>query len=250
MVCPRCIHFVKQILTDLGIEYSEVDLGYAVLEAGQPLDLELVDKKLEELELGLVRDSNEVIVTEINRAMHEYLDNISLLGQKHKLSEYISQQLARNYHQLSKIYSQYRGETIEQYFIELRTNMVKELIKQGKLNLSQIAVNVGYSSIHYLSGQFKKFTGKSLSQYKKEWEESLSTVGNNGEKQEEKPEKTKNVGCDCGCEDCDCKGQNGSSLENVPSFDSSNVEDKKQHSLKMWQLPTENFGEYRVHVSV
>ena len=250
MVCPRCIHVVKQILTDLGIEYSGVDLGYAVLVAGQPLDLELINQRLEALELGLVRDSNEVIVTEINKAMHEYLDNISLLGQKHKLSEYISQQLARNYHQLSKIYSQYRGETIEQYFIELRTNMVKELIKQGKLSLSQIAVNVGYSSIHYLSGQFKKFTGKSLSQYKKEWEESLSTVGNNGEKQEEEPEKVENTGCDCGCEDCDCKGQNGSSLENSSSFDPSDGGEKKALSLKIWQLPTENFGEYRVHVSV
>lgn len=248
MVCPRCIHVVKNILNDLGIEYSTVDLGYAVLEAGQPLDLELVNQRLEELELGLVRDSNEVIMTEINRAMHEYLENISMLGQKHKLSEYISQQLARNYHQLSKIYSQYRGVTIERYFIELRTNMVKELIKQGKLNLSQIAVNVGYSSIHYLSGQFKKFTGKSLSQYKKEWEESLSTVGSNGPKLEVKVIKAENTGCDCECEDCDCEGRNNNSRENSLSYDPSSGGNKEDSALKMW--PFEEFGEYWVHVSV
>lgn len=235
---------VKQILNDLRIEYNVVDLGYAVLKADQTLDLELVNQRLEGLELGLVRDSNEETVTEINTAIQEYLENISQLGQKQKLSEYIAQRLARNYHQLSKVYSQYSGDTIEQRFIELRTNLVIELIKQGKLNLSQIAVNVGYSSIHYLSGQFKKFTGKSLSQYKKEWEESLSSVGSNAEEDKENTEKDDNTACNCGCKDCGCHGKNEYSLGSPLSFTHSN-----EQTVKLIPLREVNFGEYRVHMS-
>ena len=108
MVCPRCIHVVKQILAELEIKYLEVELGYAVIAADQPLDLDTVNQKLETLDLGLVRDQNEVLVTEIDMAIHDYLENISLLSQKRKLSEYIALELGRNYHQLSKIYSQFK----------------------------------------------------------------------------------------------------------------------------------------------
>lgn len=242
MVCPRCIHVVKQTLSDLEIKYIEVELGYAVIEADQTLDLDKVNKKLEKLDLGLVRDQNEVLVTEINKAIHDYLEDISLLSHKLKLSEYIAQELARNYHQLSKIYSQYNGETIEQYFIKLRTNKVKESIKQGKLNLSQIAVNVGYSSIHYLSGQFKKYTGMSLSQYKKEWEASLTNSGNGKEPFVKKPEKK---GCDCGCEDCGCgemKSFSGGTSHGSPNG-------QNDISMNSWLISVENFSKYSIHVS-
>ena len=246
MVCPRCIHVVKQILTDLGIQYNEVELGYAVLGAGQALNLQTVNQRLESLDLGLVRDPNEIIVTEINKAIHDYMDNISLLSHKLKLSQYIAQQLARNYHQLSKIYSQYKGETIEQYFIELRTNKVKELIKQGKLNLSQIAVNVGYSGIHYLSGQFKKYTGKSLSKYKKEWEASLSSPAETSSKSPDEIEENEDRDCDCGCKECDCEGNNGSFSDGVTP---SSIQDKNGSPMQALQIPLQNFGEYRVHIS-
>jgi AraC-like DNA-binding protein len=246
MVCPRCIHVVKQILAELEIKYLEVELGYAVIAADQPLDLDTVNQKLETLDLGLVRDQNEVLVTEIDMAIHDYLENISLLSQKRKLSEYIALELGRNYHQLSKIYSQFKGETIEQCFIALRTNKVKELIKQGKLNLSQIAVNVGYSSIHYLSGQFKKYTGISLSQYKREWEASLTNSGNGKEPFVKKPEK-KN--CDCGCEDCNCGRKNGSSSIRKTSSRSSSGNSKKDLSMTSLLISVANSSKYSIHVS-
>lgn len=43
---------------------------------------------------------------------------------------------------------------------------MKELIKYDELNLSEIAVKLGYSSVHYLSSQFKRVTGLSVSDYK------------------------------------------------------------------------------------
>ena len=247
MVCPRCIYVVKQILTDLNVQYNKVGLGYAVIIAEQPLNLEIINQKLEVFGLGLVKDPNEMMIIEINKAIHKYFEDIDLLSQKLKLSEYIAQQLARNYHQLSKVYSQYQKKTIEQYFIELRTDTVKELIKQGKLNLSQIAINVGYSGIHYLSSQFKKFTGMSLTQYKKEWEESLKEPRNN--QQSGPSDARKYNGCDCECRNCSCKRGSEYFRENNDIHSTSTMMGKNEVAAQILPSPLQNFGEYRVHIS-
>jgi AraC-like DNA-binding protein len=51
------------------------------------------------------------------------------------------------------------GTTIEKYFIAQRIEKVKELLVYDELSLSQIADKLGYSSVAYLSNQFKKITG-------------------------------------------------------------------------------------------
>lgn len=220
MVCPRCIHAVQQILNEMEIPFAEVDLGYATLKTNDYPDFDTLNRRLEQLELGLIRDQNELLVTGINKFMRLYLENISTLNRQMTLSGFISKELARNYHQLSKIYRKFTGTTIEQRFIELRTNKVKELIKQGDLNMSQIAITVGYSTIHYLSGQFRKYTGMSLTDYRKKWEDevrmSFERITNNQIKKEE---------CNCGCEDCHCLDE-----ESEQSTGSNRTATRKIHS--------------------
>ena len=53
------------------------------------------------------------------------------------------------------------------YFIGLKVNKAKEMIREGTLNLSQIAEALGFSSLHYFSRLFKKKTGLSPSEYMK-----------------------------------------------------------------------------------
>lgn len=220
MVCPRCIHVVQQILSEIEIPFTEVGLGYATLKTNDYPDLDILNRKLEQLELGLIRDQNELLVTEINKFMRLYLENISTLNSQMTLSNYISKELGRNYHQLSKIYRKFTGITIEQRFIELRTNKVKELIKQGNLNMSQIAITVGYSTIHYLSGQFRKYTGVSLTDYRKKWEDevrmSFERTTNDQIKKEE---------CNCGSEGCHCLDE-----ESEQSTGSNRTATRKIHS--------------------
>jgi len=43
---------------------------------------------------------------------------------------------------------------------------VKELIQSGELSLSEIAYSMGYSSVQYLSTQFRQITGYSVTEYK------------------------------------------------------------------------------------
>lgn len=54
-----------------------------------------------------------------------------------------------------------------QYFVNMKIERAKKLIKEDSLNFSEIASLLGFDSLHYFSRCFKKVTGMSPSQYKK-----------------------------------------------------------------------------------
>lgn len=66
---------------------------------------------------------------------------------------------------LQKIFHAEVGIGIIDYFSKLKIDAAKHMIRDGKLNFSQISEQLGYSSIHYFSRQFKKITGMSPSEY-------------------------------------------------------------------------------------
>ena len=58
------------------------------------------------------------------------------------------------------------GTTIEKYFISQRIEKRKEFLQYDKLSRSEIANSLSYSSIAYLSNQFKKQAGLTQTFYK------------------------------------------------------------------------------------
>jgi AraC-like DNA-binding protein len=78
-----------------------------------------------------------------------------------------TEKLHLDYFYLSSLFSAVEGRTIENYFIEQRTEKVKELLIYDQLTLSEIAFELDYSSVAHLSAQFKKTTGLTPSQFKK-----------------------------------------------------------------------------------
>ena len=78
----------------------------------------------------------------------------------------IEKELGLDYNYLSGLFSSLESITIEQYIILQKIERAKELIKYGELTLSEIAYNLGYSSVQHLSNQFKKVTGFTASQFK------------------------------------------------------------------------------------
>ena len=67
--------------------------------------------------------------------------------------------------QLQKIFKERCGMGIIEYFTLLKINAAKEMIRTGHLNFTQISEQLGYSSIHYFSRQFKKSTGMTPAEY-------------------------------------------------------------------------------------
>ena len=51
------------------------------------------------------------------------------------------------------------------YFNSLKMEKAKEMIREGKLNFTEIADRLGFASLHYFSRLFKKITGLSPTEY-------------------------------------------------------------------------------------
>jgi PAS domain S-box-containing protein len=83
-------------------------------------------------------------------------------------SDYLSKQLKYDYTYLSNLFSQTEGIPIQKFIIAQKIERVKELIIEGELTLTQIALKLHYSSIAHLSNQFKKVTGLTPSYFKQQ----------------------------------------------------------------------------------
>ncbi|MFT4025150.1 MAG: AraC family transcriptional regulator, partial [Flavihumibacter sp.] len=85
---------------------------------------------------------------------------------KANLSELLGSRLHHDYNYLSNLFSEVEGTTVEKYFIAQKIEKVKELLVYDELSLSEIADRLHYSSVAYLSNQFKKQTGLTPSRFR------------------------------------------------------------------------------------
>lgn len=67
---------------------------------------------------------------------------------------------------LSKIFKNSTGETILQYFLNLKIKEAKRLIREDNLNFTQISDGLSFDNPHYFSRVFRRTTGFTPSQYK------------------------------------------------------------------------------------
>ncbi|WP_224994687.1 AraC family transcriptional regulator [Cesiribacter sp. SM1] len=165
MVCPRCILVVRERLSRLGLEVLHVDLGYVDIVGAETLDLPRISKELEAVGFEYIQEKDAVTVEKIKVAVLDYLHQLEA-GSHETLSIFISRRLGTNYTSLSKLFSKSKHITIQQYLVLQKIERVKELLDYGDLSLSQIATKLGYSSVHYLSTQFKNVAGLSVSEFK------------------------------------------------------------------------------------
>jgi len=158
---------VKATLDDLGIVYTNVDLGEVDIE-DNITEVQQEKLKTNLLVSGLVlMDNQKAILVEKIKAvvieMVHYADEFPSV----KHSVYISEKLNYNYTYLANLFSEVKGITLEQFIILHKIEKVKELILYDELNLSEIAFKLNYSSSAHLSNQFKKITGLTPSFFKK-----------------------------------------------------------------------------------
>ncbi len=179
MVCSRCIMVVKAQLENKGLHPLAVNLGEVEIEEKlSKEELLQLDTTLRAVGFELIDDKKSQTIDKIKSAIITLVHH-SDQDIKTNLSVFISSQLHQDYSYLSKLFSDVAGTTIEKYFIAQRIEKVKELIVYDELSLSEIADQLGYSSVAYLSNQFKKVTGftpsyfKSLKEHKRKNIEEL-----------------------------------------------------------------------------
>ena len=58
------------------------------------------------------------------------------------------------------------GDTIMSYFLKIKVDVAKKMLREGKSTVSEIAAHLAFESPNYFSKAFKKVTGRTPMQYK------------------------------------------------------------------------------------
>lgn len=167
MVCDRCILVVRQELDKMSLSADSILLGEVRLSK------EPAGGQLEQLKINLAAQGFEIL-DDSRKKLIEKIKNL-VIGHVHhsasdehqNFSDILSASLHKDYSYLSGFFSDVEGITIEKFIINQKIEKVKELIVYNEMNLSEIADQLGYSSVAYLSAQFKKVTGLTPSHFKK-----------------------------------------------------------------------------------
>ncbi len=166
MVCRRCILTVAQVLEKNGVRPVSVALGeFTLNEALLPEQEQRLRADLEAVGFELLDDQRSQLIEKVKTLLLEKVQT-GELPEDLSLVKFVGTALHRDYSAISKLFSEVEGITLEQYFILLKIEKVKELLVYNELTLSEIAFRLGYSSVAYLSSQFKKVTGQTPSAFK------------------------------------------------------------------------------------
>jgi AraC-like DNA-binding protein len=165
-VCNRCIMVVKNELEKLCFQTLNISLGEVELKNDlTEIEKTNLDDHLKTFGFELIDDKKSRLIGQIKSSIIEIIhQNNSEL--KSNLSDYLSSKLHHDYTYLSNLFSEVEGTTIEKYFIAQKIEKVKELLVYDELSLSEIAYQMNYSSVGYLSNQFKKVTGLTPTHFK------------------------------------------------------------------------------------
>lgn len=169
MVCDRCKTVLRALLAAQGVQPVSIELGEVTLAVPltiaqkAQLDADLKGEGFERID-----DRKSRIIERTKRLLRERARGDAMARTtKVNLSVELSDALSMEYSGLSKLFSSVEGMTIERYFNLQRLERAKELLVYDEMSLSQIADELGYSSIQHLSNQFAQYVGMSPSHFKK-----------------------------------------------------------------------------------
>jgi AraC family transcriptional regulator len=166
MRCSCCIRLLKKELAIDGIHVHDIKLGKIVLSVdSQKFTWNQVETMLEEFGYEVIREKEKILVEQIKQAVVD-LVHTTTYNAMVRNSDFLVERFRMSYPYISSIFSKHENITLEKFIILNKIEKVKELIEYGELTLSEIAYMMGYSSVQYLSTQFKSVTGNSVSEYK------------------------------------------------------------------------------------
>jgi AraC-like DNA-binding protein len=167
MVCQCCLRVISQELEKAGVTINEIILGKAnVSYDPEQVTMEQIRSLLNELGTDLIEGREHQLVEEIKLAVVELIHQMNNVDSIVRKSEYLVEKIGLSYAYLSRIFSSHEHITLEKFIILHKIERIKELIDQDEFTLSEIAFMMDYSSVQYLSNQFKHTTGMTVSEYK------------------------------------------------------------------------------------
>ncbi len=165
MISDCCLRLLELELRQLGVEVVKAKLGDVTLSYGDEVQETALINLFNKLGFKVIEDKDQVLVEQIKKVVIELVHHTTYNAMVRN-SDFIVSRFNKSYQHLSTVFSRIEKITLEKYIILQRIEKVKELIQAEELTLSEIAFMMGYSSVQYLSTQFKQVTGYSVTDYK------------------------------------------------------------------------------------
>ena len=165
MVCTHCAEVLEDKLSEAGFDVQKIELGELYLANSlDDTDHGRLISVIRDNGFDLIDDENSRTVEQIKQLIIRQARSGQPLEKN--LSDYLTDEIPKDYQQLSRLFSAVEGKSIERYFILQKIERAKELIVYDEKTLSEIALELDYSSQQHFSRQFKKETGLSPSHFK------------------------------------------------------------------------------------
>jgi AraC-like DNA-binding protein len=168
MLARSCLKLAELGFRDIvGAKINSVELGKMEIDY-DPLVItrDQIVEQLKNLGFDLTDDPDEIVVEKIKQAAVELIFYANNTNSLIRNSDYISQKIQIPYTKLSKAFSRVTGMTLEKYIILLKIEKAKEMIVRNQFSISEIAFMLDYSSVQYLSNQFKSIVGVTISEFR------------------------------------------------------------------------------------
>ncbi len=163
--CVKLIQFSLALCPSViivNISIGEITVEFNSNETSE----EKIVATLSNIGFEIIKDADALLTEKIKQAAIELIFYSYNSNSLIRNSDYISQKLQLPYEKLSKVFSKITKTTLEKYIILLKIEKAKEMISSNEFTVSEIAFMLEYSSVHYLSNQFKKITGITISKFK------------------------------------------------------------------------------------
>ncbi len=167
MVSNCCVILLRERLEAAGIIVNQVQLGQVII-AYPPANHnhDSVAEIISEIGLDVIEGREMIMVEKTKQAVIELIHHMNNVDSVVRKSDYLVEKLGYSYQYLSKTFSAHEPVTLERYIILQKIERIKQLIDNDEFTLSEIAFMMDYSSVQYLSNQFHKTTGMTVSEYK------------------------------------------------------------------------------------
>ncbi len=168
MVSKSCLKLIELYFKNIeGVIIQQVFLGKVILlQDENKINNQQLKEHFNEIGFEVVEDEDVILTERIKVAAIELIVFASNNNSIIRNSDYISDRVQEPYDKISKVFSRVTGTTLEKYIILLKIEKAKELVLEDKLTLSEISYQLDYSSVQYLSRQFKQITGYTFSEFK------------------------------------------------------------------------------------
>lgn len=173
---------VRLFLADLYFRIKEkINHTYDTLEIDFPTNAEAIDyiencHYLYEIILFISKQTEKVFSAAGNSSRTTILDDILYYIDHNYQSniklETIAPLFGYNSAYLGKIFSKTVGQSFNSYVDNKRIEQSKDLLREKRLKVYEIAEQVGYKNVDYFHKKFKKYVGMSPAEYRKELLES------------------------------------------------------------------------------